>query len=202
MSIKDNLYPKRTPSDSYYSGSTNGGAEPDMRQAMINFLDGSWPEVAKKQTGLLRKMSRDSNDRLVPCDCVDDITHEPDKDNFCPVCFGVGNIWTEDYITFYKTLEDSDQDNALLNKHIEPGLINVPLVVFYVRYSANITKDDQIVELVLDSEGDVQSPVKRRNIYKIGIAWDYRSDNGRIEYWKLFTQVINVRYLNAPQYGE
>jgi len=117
-------------------------------------------------------------------------------------CFGEAYLWDEENIIFYRTLEDSDSDNSIKDKLQEPGLINAPLVVFYTRYDANITKDDKIVELKLKIDGSAITPLKRREIYRIEVAFDYRADNGKLEYWKVFTHREDVKYLNAPSYGE
>jgi len=178
------------------------GSEPDMRQEFINTLDGSFPEEAKAQSGLIRAMRRDSDGALIPCGCVDNITNEPDKDRFCPICFGEGNMWDETEITLYRTLEDSDVDNATRHTLKEPGLINVPLVVFYIRYSTSITEDDKVIELVLGEDGTPEEPQQRRSVYRVNTAWDYRSDGGRLEYWKVFSYLEKVKYLNAPTYGD
>lgn len=198
-----NYYTKTSPSISYYSGTT--GSEPDLRQELINTLDGRYPEVAKRQYGLLRQMNTDSNGDLVPCGCVDSITHEPDKDRWCPICHGDGYIWEESLITFYRVLKDSEVDNILRDKMIGPGLINIPLVVFYIRYSTTITKNDKIVELVLNnagSPGSSASDYVRRKIYKVEAVWEYRADNGRLEYYKVFAHVEDVKHLNPPSYGD
>jgi len=199
--MPEDLYEKTTGNLNYYGTSTTG-SEPNMRNELINTLDGSFPEVAKKQTGLLRQMRLDSDGELIPCECVDEITHEPDKDRFCPVCFGEGYMWDEAQITFYRTLEDSDIDNILRDKLYKPGLINHPLVVFYVRYSDTIRKHDKIVELELDDDGSVSDPMTRRAIHKISVVWDYRSDNGKLEYYKVFAHDQDVKYLNAPSYED
>jgi hypothetical protein len=117
-------------------------------------------------------------------------------------CFGEGYLWDEEDLQFYRVLEDSDVDNALRDKLREPGLINVPLIVFYIRYDSNITRYDKIVQLVLDNAGDPVTPYQRKGIYRVNAAWDYRSDNGKLEYWKVFTHQEHVKYLNSPSYGE
>jgi len=169
---------------------------------LAKMFDGTHPEVAKKQSGMLRRMRRDTNGNKILCPCVDFVTKEPDKDRFCPVCYGEGFYWDEEALDIYRVVEDSDVDNALRDQLKEPGLLNIALVVFYIRYNSNITRDDKIVQLVLDTEGDAVEPEQRRDIWRINIAWDLRCDNGKLEYWKVFTHREDVRYLNAPSYGD
>lgn len=200
--MANDFWTKTTSSLNFYSSSSNTGTEADMRQEFINTLDGAFPEVAKAQTGLIRKMRRDSNDRLIPCSCVNSITREPDKDRFCGICFGEGWLWDESLIEFYRTLEDSDIDNATKDKLRPPGLINNPLVVFYTKYDADITLDDKIVQINLGIDGSVPDTIRRKVIYRLESVWDYRSDGGRLEYYKLFSHKEDVKYLNAPSYTE
>lgn len=197
-----NPYKKATPSIGYYGSAVTGGSEPNMREEAINTLEGSLPEIAKGQPGVLRRMRRDSSNALIPCDCVDPVTFEPDKDRFCPICFGEGYLWDEEHFNFYRVMKDSDTGNAMKHKLHEPGLINAPLVVFYTRYDEDITVDDKVVRLELELDGTTSTPLKRKKIYKIEGVWDYRADNGKLEYWKLFTHEDKVKYLNAPTFGD
>ena len=198
-SVSQDLYTKSTTLINYYN-QTTFGTEINLRQEFINTLDGQYPEIAKRQLGIFRKMRRDSNGNLIECDCVDKITREPDKDRFCPICFSESYLFDEIDIEFYKILKDSDTDNALKDTLKEPGLINLPLVVFYTRYDSEITQEDKIVTLELNLDGTRKSPIRRQGIYRINTAWDYRSDNGKLEYWKIFTHKESVRFINAPSY--
>lgn len=198
---KNSLYTNTSNSLDFYS-STTTGTEPDMREEMINTLDGVYPEVSKKQTGLLRRARLDSNNNLIDCPCVDNLTGEQDKDRFCPICYSSLYYWDEEEITFYKVLVERDAANATRDQLSSPGLINVPIVVFYVRYNANITRKDKIITVELNTDGSVVSPWKRTALYRIETAWDYRSDNAKLEYWKLFTHQEDVKHLNQPSYQD
>lgn len=195
---KNDFYVKATPSFSPYG---SAGTEPDMRQEFINTMTGKYPEVAKSQPALIRRMRR-TNGNLIACGCVDTITKEPDKDRFCPICYGEGYLWDEEDALIYRVLEDSDTDNALRDQLQAPGLINIPIIVFYIRYDSNITNADKIVRLVLDDEGDVVLPIQRYGIYRINASHDFRADNGKLEYWKIFTHFESVKYLNAPNFED
>jgi hypothetical protein len=197
-----NLWRTGIPSVNYYGSGINTGTEPDMRQELTNTLDGSWPEVAKGQNGLLRIMRRDANSCLIPCGCVDSVTHEPDKDRWCPVCFGEGYMWDEEFCLYYRVLQGSDTGNATVDQLTGAGLLNIPIVVFYIRYSAEITKEDKVVILTLNEDGSIHSPYQRKAIYRIEARWDYRSDGGKLDYYKAFTHLESVKYLNAPDYGD
>jgi len=196
-----NYYRSGSSSTSYYP-SSSVTTEPDMRQEFINTLDGKHPEIAKAQTGLIRQMRRTSSGLLISCSCVDSLTREPDRDRFCPICFSEGKIWNEELITFYRVPINSDVNNAQLNSSFSAGYVNAGLAVFYIRYSAGITRYDKLVELELDVEGDPVSPYNRIALYRIEAVWDYRSDEGKLEYYKIFAHEEKPKYLNAPEFED
>lgn len=179
-------------------GSSSGNTEASMRDEMIDTLEGKYPEIAKGQTHLFRKMRRTSSGGLVPCPCVDVTTNEPDKDRFCPICYGEGNLFDESYILLYRILVAPDYGNSVRDKILPPGILNVPLAIFYTRYDELITEQDKIVLVNQNLDGTVVTPVRRRELYKIAAAWDYRADNGKLEYWKLFVHKEVVKYMNPP----
>ena len=182
---------------SYY-GDVSGTTEPDMRQEIINTLDGKYPEVAKGKTALLRKFRLDSNGNKTLCSCIDAVTGEPDKDFFCPISAGERWLWDETKIKVYKVVTGIDSALAARDSLVSPGLLNIPIVVFYMRYDSGVTQDDKIVEIALDSAGTASSPLRRTAIYRIQTLIEYRADRGRIEYYKAACSKENVRYLNAP----
>lgn len=171
--------------------------EPDIREELNRFLDGTWQEISKKQIALLRKMRRDDNENLIPCPCVDELTGEPDKDTFCAICHGEGKIWDEILVDVYSVELGSDIGKAIREDLIGPGLMNIPLMVFYMRSNVLVTKEDKMVELVRGQSGAPIRPYKRAQLYRINAEIDLRSDNGRIEYWKLDCYAEKRKFLNG-----
>lgn len=191
--MSNRFYSIRNTSDNTYTS----GTEPNMRQELNNTFDGVFPEVSKAQPALLRKMRRDSNNKLILCPCVDVLTHEPDVDTFCNICHGDGNLWDETPIDVYSVVLRSDVGLSSKEDLIRPGLMNIRLVSFYLRSSVDITEQDKIVELVLDTAGNPVRPYRRENLYRITTAIDYRSDNGKLEYWKLDCYSEKRKFLNG-----
>lgn len=180
---------------SYY-GSTNArSTEASLRNEFNSFLDGSAFEVSKKQLVLLRKFRRDDDNNLILCSCVDSVTGEPDKDQYCPISMGEKYLWDEQRIYVYKTVEDIEN---LPDQARQPGLLNTKVVVFYMRYDTSVTSADKIVEVGLDVEGQSVVPLSRTAVYRIQRLIDYRSDRGRIEYWKAICSQELTRFLNTP----
>jgi len=114
--------------------------EPDMRQEMTNTLQGQYPEIAKKQRHVLRKMRTDSAGALIPCACVDSLTKEPDKDTFCPICFGEGYVWDELGVDGYKQVIRSSVGLASKEQLTGPGNINLAYVSFYFEYDLDLNE--------------------------------------------------------------
>ena len=200
--MADNFYTRTTHRDNFYVNSPIG-SEPDMRQELIDMFDGKYPEIPKAQVGLIRRMRRDVNDRVLVCPCVDLVTKEPDRDHFCPICYGEGAYWDEIELQYYAMpAERRDLSLSIKDTLEPPGLINVPTVVFYVRYDSIISLGDKVIRLVTDADGTILTPRRRRSIFRINSLWDFRSDHGRIEYWKVFAHKESVKFLNAPGYDE
>lgn len=176
-------------------------SEANMRQELINLLDGKYPEIAKAHYVILRRMNRDANDGLVPCSCVSELG-EPDKDNWCPSCWGHGYLWTEEWIKTFSRLESNvDSTNSFLNRILPPGIFSVPAMIFYAKWDANIRRNDRIIEVSLDNAGSIVEPIVRRHIYKVVYPYLYRADNGKAEYFKIFTHEEDMKYRNSPSYG-
>jgi len=184
------------PNTNFYTGITR--TEPDLRKEVTNFLQGSYPEIAKKMPAVLRRMRRTASGGLTACVCVDDVTGEPDKDHFCAVCSGEGYLWDEIFLDVYKVVIKGDAGNAVKKQLASPSLWNVPIVLFYADYTKVITEDDKIVELNLNAAGKKIEPLKRTAIYRINTLFDFRADNGRLEYYKIATHKEDVKFLNGP----
>jgi len=184
------------PNNNFYKGITR--TEISLRDEMTNFLQGSYPEISKKIPAVLRRMRRTDSGGLTACACVDDVTGEPDKDHFCGFCFGDGYYWDEIFLDVYKVIIKSDVGNALKEQLASPSLWNIPVVLFYADYSEVITEADKIVELNLNTAGEKVKPLRRTAVYRINTLFDFRADNGRLEYYKIATYKEDVKFLNGP----
>ena len=163
-------------------------SEIGMREEMIATRDGTIIEIEKFHPILIRLMRKDTAGNLIPCECVDRLTREPDKDRKCPICLGDGFKWDEVFDKAYRTL--------LTPKEVQrrAGLINVPTMLFYMRHDTPITNHDKVVEVVLDLEGLPIQPVKRSEIFRIQHVESYRLDHGRVEYLKIWTYREDVKH--------
>jgi hypothetical protein len=171
--------------DLYNSGSPS---EISLRDEFVSTRDGSPIEIEKFHPVLLRLM-RKINGEKVPCECVDKLTREPDRDRLCLICLGEGFKWDEVFDRAYRAL--------LTPKEVQrpAGLINVPLVVFYMRHDTPITNDDKVIEVILDLEGLSTQPTKRSAIHRVQHVESYRLDQGRVEYLKIWAFKEDVKHL-------
>lgn len=186
------LYPNRVSLPSTYAGGskdiwpvTRTGNEIDLRVEFYRFLYGFGNEIPKGQVGILRRMRTDDSGDLIPCACVDSLTNEPDRDTLCPYCLGEGLLWDEEWIVYYKMMVASHEGMVRKDKTEKPGISNIPYAFFYVEHDVNPTRKDKIVEVVRDTNGNVIRPYQREAINTIATAEPFKSDLGRIEYWRL-----------------
>src|SRR3990167_689528 len=107
-------------------------SEVDLRQEMTNTIHGSYPEIAKGQKLLIRKMRKDAYGHKIACQCVDKVSGMPDLDDFCPVCYGEGYLWDEDFGFAYSRVILGGSTAGTVDKDfLDPGTQRVPSVVFY-----------------------------------------------------------------------
>ena len=177
--------------------------EPDMRKELNKMLTGVFPEIAKARPLVLRKMRKDEHGHNIKCSCISPNTKEADKDTFCPYCHGEGCFWDEVWIKGYRM--HLEAQGSLTEKLIPAGLANIHQVTFYVYPEADInleliTMDDKIIEVALDAAGLPIEPHRRIEKFRIGQAIDLRSDNGKLEYWKLNTYTEKSKFLNGNEY--
>lgn len=100
-------------------------------------------------------------------------------------CWGEGKLWDEEWVTWYKTQIRIRQGLPKQQLPLDPGEIAISMINFYLQHNVEPTTDDKIIEVSLDVDGNVIIPCVRKNIYRIGTAEAFRSDNGRVEYWRV-----------------
>lgn len=162
-----------------YRGS-KGRKEIDLRDEMNRTMFGANDEIAKGKVGLLRRMRRDDDGKLLRCPCRNKTTDEPDRDFFCRYCHGHGYFWDEYKIVYYRN-DDFFMKSKGKVKDFEG-------VFFYFEWNADIEPTDYIVELKLDKEGIPVQPVQRLKVYDILKSDTFSADNGRVEFWQIMAK--------------
>ena len=168
---------------------TLGAGEIDLRDELSNMFFGSQQEIPKAHNAILRRMRRDSNDQLVPCECRDSIIKEGDIDHKCPFCLGEHFLWDEEWVSTRRVfLRPSDTQFVGRDQYLDPGLANVQAVVYFFEYSVEPTRFDRVVEMKLNTDGTLYTPYKRLRIYKPENVIAHLSNNGRTEYYSVYCQ--------------
>lgn len=184
MAFKRDLFP--TGGKTVSARTNYGNGEVDLREEFDNLIFGGAGSIPHGRQLVLRRMRRDSDNALTKCSCVDTSTREADFS--CPYCMGEGYYWDETWITGYATYVGADGGLSNRARFLQPGIVRADSKVFYFRYDTVITYYDKIVEVKLDTEGEVVVPYVREAIYKPQTIINYRSDRGRLEYVAVFCQ--------------
>lgn len=180
----------------------NEEGEIDLRAELADLLRGTAGGLAHGHTFILRRARRNDDGSVKQCPCVNRFTGEADKDTVCLYCAGEKILFDEETFIGYsvqnkvttgiQTVENSDITT-------EAGRFNLPAMTLYTEYSLDPTREDIVVEIEHDLEGDPISPPIRLAKYRITDLVGFRSDNGRVEFFKLLCSRI---YTSSYEYGE
>lgn len=164
----------------------------DLRREFDNLVLGYQGETPIGRPFILRRMRRDSSDNLIACSCVHNLTREPDRDFPCPYCHGSGWLFDEELVTAYMVVASAPGgSNAAANfPKTPPGTMYVPAARFFLSYEVNPKKDDRIVQIELDSNGDPVTPYNRIIVYEFMLVRAMRADNAKIEFWACSGQTM------------
>lgn len=176
MSFKRKLFPNRSQS----TRSSGSGREVDLRSEFDEIVFGGPTSLPHGKKVLVRRARLDSNHKPVACVCKDELTKEASPD--CTFCLGEGFYWDESLETCYSMYVGADGGLSTRVRQLFPGQIRVDTKIFYFRYDTSISYRDKIVEIELDTEGEIIVPYTREAIYKPQTINKYRADYGRIEY--------------------
>ena len=156
------------------------GREIDLRVEFDEIVFGGPTSIPHGKQAFLRKARHAANYKVIDCVCKGALNREADLD--CPYCLGEGNYWDEELITVYSRFVGADGGLSMREKNLFPGQIRVDTKIFYFRYDTTISYKDKIIEVELDTEGNLVVPYFRESIYKPETINPYRSDYGRVEY--------------------
>lgn len=170
---------------------SNAQREIDLRKEFDAFLFGSDSETPHNHLVLLRQPKRDSNNKPFKCACVDSLTNEPSSEQECRFCLGEGYYWKETFHRVYSNYSGSGTGLSARNQTMPMGTVRVDYKIFYFKFDVAITYKDKIIDLKLDTTGNLVVPYKRESIYKPETIIKNRSDNGRVEYITVYCREDN-----------
>jgi len=187
----------------YFSHQTLWGhstqSEISMRDEFQTLMRGSSTEQRVGRHGLLRRLLRDSNTRPVLCECRELGSKSHSRMHICPRCLNMGYKWIEEWVMFHKLsgLHGSRRMHSM-EQTKEPGDIYEPKDVFYIEHWTQPTIMDAIIEVNLDQEGNVITPVTRSKFHDIRAIEEFRMDHGRSEFWQCSCSEITIGYFGQP----
>ena len=149
---------------------TSSNLEIDLRDELDRTLNGASDETRKGRVGLVRRIRLDDNGEPIRCPCRNKQTDEPSRDSYCRYCLGMGFLWDERKMVYYKNEDSFRKGNGFS---------------FYLQYDKDISDIDYLVEIENNKEGEPVFPVKRKAIFKVLEAHPYNADRGRLEFWQV-----------------
>jgi hypothetical protein len=158
------------------------GCEIDLRKEFDNIVFGIGGCKPHNHLILIRAARKNSENELIKCACVSQLTDEADGETECKHCLGEGYIWDERFSRCYSSLVGADGGKGNRMKRIAAGEIRTDYKIFYLRYDEKLSYRDKIIQLSLDIEGKLLVPYKRETVYRPETIQKYRADNGRVEY--------------------
>lgn len=167
--------------------------EIDLRKEFEQLLFGSSTEIPKGQLVIFRRMRRKSgivypvkDDDLQLAPGVDSLTHDGPKTYKDNWAFGERFLFDDQLIKVYRgyavILEGQQQVSQL-----SPGQFAIGPAFFYIQAWVMPSLFDKILELITDKDGNAVSPLAIFKRHTIKTAERFRSDNGRLEYWRVGT---------------
>lgn len=173
----------------FYPRSNKG--EIDLRKELHELLFGSPTEVAKGQYVVFRRMRRKSGvvypsgeDDLVWSPARDPYTFQGSKDYINPWSEGEKYLFDDQMIKKYSSYPTKFEGTQTIVP-IDPGNIPAGIVYHYVESWVMPSIWDKLIEVVVNEEGIPISPIKMLKSYSIKSAEMFRSDKGRIEYFRI-----------------
>lgn len=156
-----------------------------LREELDVILYGDAENIPHGQLLLVRHMRRDGAGQPIYCTCMEDqIVREPSPR--CSYCAGEGYLWDEQWHIGYSMLGGAESGLLGRRMSMPSGVIRTDYKIFFLRYNCGIRYGDKVVEVQLDLEGAPYLPVIRRAIHAPQTVAEYRSDNGRLEFFGVF----------------
>lgn len=164
--------------------------EVDLRSELSNLLNGDDYNPQRGHWVLLRRMEKTQR-----CTCwnergtgdetwsVDDRKYDEPKED-CPICKGTGWLTDDELHLIRRRLVAPAIGLAGQEEASPVGIMNVPYVVFYFKYYVTPKKEDKIIEIENDTDGNPVRPFIHTEMFNISIAEPLRDQKGRVEYWR------------------
>ena len=163
--------------------------EIDLREELNKMLFGSDEEVPKGQYIVLRRMRRNTGvsypikeSDLQRCPCAAKQDFEADRVTLCQWCDGERFLFDDELVVAYKASKFNYVDVEMPRPE---STMAFSQSFFYCEAPIMPSRFDKIIEPIIDIEGKLISPVQIKIRHNIEMAEPFRSDFGRIEFWRI-----------------
>jgi len=191
MSIK--IWPKRgiVPNGVPLYDTIAGETEVDIRSEMNTFLAGDANSPQRGHWVLLRRM-----DKAQRCSCwnkrgsgnkkySDDFRKYDEPDENCTICGGSGWVYEDELYLVRRRMVAPAIGLAEEKEKTPVGIMSVLAIVYYFEYYVNPKKEDKIIEITNDADGNPVRPYEHQEMHNVSVAEPLRDKKGRIEYWRV-----------------
>lgn len=118
------------------------------------------------------------------CRCFDPVTEESNIN--CSTCSGLGLVYKDKRVRAFRYVVSFPTSAAYRSFQAPWGLMGMDEVIFFI-YDKTVhpSISDQMVEVVTDTEGNVNRPPLIERISEINQVDDKRDTFGQLQYWAL-----------------
>jgi len=156
------------------------GRDVDIRKEIKDLLEGTTFSPQRGHWILLRR-----TDLAQKCDCLKmsmrSGKYRSVPDPSCKICGGMGYLYDDELHLARKVVVSPASVEEQLT---DVGILQVPIVTYYMQYYVHPQEKDEIIEIKLTPEGDVIRPFERLDYFSIEISEPLMDVGGRIEYYR------------------
>jgi len=152
----------------------------DLREELNLILDNITPHWVALRTAQLDQ----------PCpECIKRVKPQYNTPpGSCMKCLNTGHLFVDKIINTYSYQASAGRDYIA-----NLGKISAETVIYIIKHDSRPKQGDYICELDLDeSTGIPRQPFRIRRIFSIEDSKEFRGDDGRIEYFKLYCEENNL----------
>ncbi len=175
----------------FYPESYGNRKEIDLRKELHETLFGGLHETEKGQIVIFRRMRRKpgitypvTEDDLQISPSQDKFSHHAPREHPDNWSFGERFLFDDRLIKLYRSWPISIENTNTLTQ-IDPGWLPGGLAFYYLEAWTMPSVYDKIIEVVRDMDGVPVSPLRLERKYSVKSAEAFRSDSGRVEFWRL-----------------
>ena len=170
------------------STSTDSCCSIDLRDEFDKLIYGTGDCPRRGYWAQIWYAKRNADGSLQYCVCTGN--KGGDADRHCSYCRGIGHYWTQKWLLTRHEYIGSEGGLGNRDRWSPAGTVDADTKLFFLRYDLKPRKDDYIVEVLLDEEGNIVHDGDGQPIYiayyKPQTIDPKRDENGRVEFWQVY----------------